>query len=451
MSHQRRVPFLLASTNSHRHASLAQRRMRRRAPPTKRSAADHSTGASKIGAETPARATSRARSAKHSRCPRARAAGARGLATAARLNAAKSWLRIAVSHKPTHWRCDRSLHAKRSPRQRPPAALEGCSRAQLAQLGAARGERGRRWAHASKAAKSARVSTGAALPRQVSVLAKPRQISSPTGETSIVSAHLARAAVIRLDGHRSPDLTSMTVDGAPARPYKFQPPRWLDSNQADARHSRRNPPGVRAGRRRRYGRCCDTDPLAAALRAKARTGAAGATESWAMAAGEGWRVADVVCTCGPNDRPFEERQLRGIHLAGAVGHVRVPQRAWGLAALAGSLMLVNPGQTFECSHAHGEGDRCLSFQYDARPVRAAGPGGRRNGAAAFTAKACRHCGRWPADGARANGHGALRGLEEAAWSLPGRSSSRQPQTPGAAGARGIMARITRAVRQLGLT
>jgi hypothetical protein len=43
MSHQRRVPALLSSMNSHRHASLAQRRTRRSAR-VNRSAADRITG-----------------------------------------------------------------------------------------------------------------------------------------------------------------------------------------------------------------------------------------------------------------------------------------------------------------------------------------------------------------------------------------------------------------------
>ena len=56
------------------------------------------------------------------------------------------------------------------------------------------------------------------------------------------------------------------------------------------------------------GRCCHADPLGAALLAKARMGAAGASTDRTIAAGEGWRVADIVCTRGPCDRPFEERQ-----------------------------------------------------------------------------------------------------------------------------------------------
>jgi len=31
----------------------------------------------------------------------------------------------------------------------------------------------------------------------------------------------------------------------------------------------------------------------------------------------------------------------------------------------GALLLGSPGHTYECSHRHGEGDRCLSFQFDA--------------------------------------------------------------------------------------
>ena len=128
----------------------------------------------------------------------------------------------------------------------------------------------------------------------------------------------------------------------------------------------------RARGRADTGRCCDADPLAAALLAKARTGAAGATEDWAMAAGEGWRVADVVCTCGPRDRPFEERQS-GASISLVLSGTFVCRGEHGASLLsAGSLMLVSPGQSFECSHTHGEGDRCLSFQFDARAVRATG-------------------------------------------------------------------------------
>jgi AraC-like DNA-binding protein len=112
------------------------------------------------------------------------------------------------------------------------------------------------------------------------------------------------------------------------------------------------------------GPAADCDPLAAALFAKARTGEPGAAEDKAVAAGEGWRVVDVVCTCGPGDRPFEER-----HAAASISLVLsgtfVCRSQHGASLLsAGSLMLLSAGQAFECAHTHGEGDRCLSFQFE---------------------------------------------------------------------------------------
>lgn len=84
-----------------------------------------------------------------------------------------------------------------------------------------------------------------------------------------------------------------------------------------------------------------------------------------LAQGDGWAVADVLCTSGPQDRPFEEQHTQysiSVVLAGSfqyrssLGH--------GLM-LPGSLMFGNPGQCFECGHEHGEGDRCVAFWYAA--------------------------------------------------------------------------------------
>lgn len=85
-----------------------------------------------------------------------------------------------------------------------------------------------------------------------------------------------------------------------------------------------------------------------------------------IASGEGWSIADVVCSLGPNDRPFEERhdhvsiaivtdgsfQYRGSG-AGSGRELMTP----------GSLLLGSPGQFFECGHEHAHGDRCLAFRY----------------------------------------------------------------------------------------
>lgn len=100
-----------------------------------------------------------------------------------------------------------------------------------------------------------------------------------------------------------------------------------------------------------------------ALTRRRRDGAAGSTTPRVIASGDDWTVADVVCTCGPHDHPYEERHGRcviAIVLAGSFQY-RSP-RGRGLMT-PGSLMLGNYGDCFECGHQHGEGDRCVSFWY----------------------------------------------------------------------------------------
>ena len=106
------------------------------------------------------------------------------------------------------------------------------------------------------------------------------------------------------------------------------------------------------------------DPLAAALRQKAAAGALGTLNETRLATGDGWRVTDIVCTSGPQDHPFEERAgAVSVSLVLAGTFVFRSERGPSLLS-AGSLLLMNAGQSFECSHRHGEGDRCLSFQLD---------------------------------------------------------------------------------------
>lgn len=99
-----------------------------------------------------------------------------------------------------------------------------------------------------------------------------------------------------------------------------------------------------------------------------------------LAAGSGWRVNDVVCTAGPRDRPFEERH-HAVCIA-MVTHGTFQYRSTtGRAVLSpGALLLGNDCHCFECSHEHGVGDRCLSFQFApefVEPIVAAVPGARR--------------------------------------------------------------------------
>jgi AraC-like DNA-binding protein len=101
-----------------------------------------------------------------------------------------------------------------------------------------------------------------------------------------------------------------------------------------------------------------------AVEERRRSGSPGAATRHVLARGDGWMVADVICTCGPEDRRFEE--LHTWHSVAVVAAGTFQYRsAVGEALLsAGSLMLGNAGQAFECGHEHGTGDRCICFWYE---------------------------------------------------------------------------------------
>jgi len=106
------------------------------------------------------------------------------------------------------------------------------------------------------------------------------------------------------------------------------------------------------------------DPLAAALARKASHGTPGGLNAQLLAAGAGWQAHHIVCSCGPRDRPFEERHaFTSISLVLAGTFACRSRRGCSLLA-PGAWFLLNHGEPFECSHHHGEGDRCLSFQFD---------------------------------------------------------------------------------------
>jgi len=92
-------------------------------------------------------------------------------------------------------------------------------------------------------------------------------------------------------------------------------------------------------------------------------GEAGRAASHVLARGEGWSVADVVCTSGPNDRVFEEQHTWYSIAVVLAGTFQYRSRAGDALMIPGSLMLGSPGQCFECGHEHAEGDRCVSFWY----------------------------------------------------------------------------------------
>jgi AraC-like DNA-binding protein len=80
-----------------------------------------------------------------------------------------------------------------------------------------------------------------------------------------------------------------------------------------------------------------------------------------LAAGDGWRVHDVICTHGPQDRPFEEQHASVSIAAVTAGTFQYRTRQGAAMLVPGALLLGNAGACFECGHTHGTGDRCLAF------------------------------------------------------------------------------------------
>src|SRR5213083_232658 len=95
----------------------------------------------------------------------------------------------------------------------------------------------------------------------------------------------------------------------------------------------------------------------------AKIAVGGKTESRLLARGDGWTVSDVVCTSGPADRPFEERHADFSIAIVAAGTFEYRAAAGRELMTPGSLMLGSAGQSFECGHEHGVGDRCVAFWY----------------------------------------------------------------------------------------
>jgi len=100
-----------------------------------------------------------------------------------------------------------------------------------------------------------------------------------------------------------------------------------------------------------------------ALAQRALTGARGRVTGRQLARGEGWTVEDVICTSGPQDRPFEEHHAHVSIGIVAAGTFQYRSAAGSELMTPGSLLLGNAGQCFECGHEHGSGDRCLAFRY----------------------------------------------------------------------------------------
>ena len=104
-------------------------------------------------------------------------------------------------------------------------------------------------------------------------------------------------------------------------------------------------------------------PLERALEARRLTGSAGRVAATRIVAGEGWSVADFICTSGPSDRSFEE-QHDGVSVSVVVAGTFQYRSPRGLATLTpGALLLGNHGECYECGHEHSAGDRCIAFHF----------------------------------------------------------------------------------------
>lgn len=102
-----------------------------------------------------------------------------------------------------------------------------------------------------------------------------------------------------------------------------------------------------------------------------------------LAAGDGWRVIDHVCRAGPDDPPFEERHERTSVAVVLDGSFAYRSQAGRALMAPGSLLLGNRHACFACSHEHGRGDRCVSFQFEPEFVEEAAAGLRGRARAQF--------------------------------------------------------------------
>jgi AraC-like DNA-binding protein len=74
-----------------------------------------------------------------------------------------------------------------------------------------------------------------------------------------------------------------------------------------------------------------------------------------------WRLSDIRCEAGPGDLPFEERH-ESVTLAAVIEGLFTYRSGKGRSLLhPGSVLLGDHGACFECSHAHGKGDRCIAL------------------------------------------------------------------------------------------
>jgi AraC family transcriptional regulator len=103
--------------------------------------------------------------------------------------------------------------------------------------------------------------------------------------------------------------------------------------------------------------------LEQSLRDRDLRGAPGGQRGRWIADGDGWAVADVVCTSRPGDRSFEEQHTRTSIAVVLAGTFQYRSGRGRVMLTPGSLLLGNSGDRFECGHEHAPGDRCVAFHF----------------------------------------------------------------------------------------
>jgi AraC family transcriptional regulator len=94
-------------------------------------------------------------------------------------------------------------------------------------------------------------------------------------------------------------------------------------------------------------------------------GRPGSIAASTIASGAGWRILDVICTCGQHDLVRDEEHSH-YSLALVLGGAFEYRGRAGSAQLApGSILIGRAGSPFRCWHGHGTGDRCLAVQFEA--------------------------------------------------------------------------------------
>jgi AraC-like DNA-binding protein len=103
--------------------------------------------------------------------------------------------------------------------------------------------------------------------------------------------------------------------------------------------------------------------VARSVEARRSRGEAGAASVATIFQGEGWRLADIICSADASDPAFEE-QHDYVSIALVMAGAFTYRSSTGSGDLcSGSFLLGSPRARFSCSHEHGAGDRCIAFQF----------------------------------------------------------------------------------------